>query len=264
MLFGETAPIGNENVVSPLGFLRGAMCLNTNYKKPSGCCKKLRIDGYAHHAYTRKAGPTFVSDEPGRGQHRLARPAGRGARQGRHGRARSTATAAIYLTEFGIQSKPDPLAGVSLARQAEYLAIVGADRLRQPARQGVLAVPDARRQAAQGLAPSATRASRPACGRRRARRSRAYDAFILPLAATRYGSSDVLWGRVRPATGPTEVTIEHKIGRRQVEAADRAPRPAASYGFRTDHHSKQRYRVKWTRPDGATITGPPIRRLTGR
>ena len=29
----------------------------------------------------------------------------------------------IYLTEFGIQSKPDPIAGVGLRGQAEYLAI---------------------------------------------------------------------------------------------------------------------------------------------
>ena len=31
------------------------------------------------------------------------------------------------------------------------------------------------------------------------------------------------------------------------------------YGFKTAHHSKHRYRAKWTRPGGATITGPPIR-----
>ena len=54
VLFGETAPIGNENVVSPLGFLRGALCLNATTRRRVGC-KKLRIDGYAHHAYTRKA-----------------------------------------------------------------------------------------------------------------------------------------------------------------------------------------------------------------
>ena len=50
VLFGETAPIGNQNVVSPLAFLRGALCLDKNYKA-KGSCKKLRIDGYAHHAY---------------------------------------------------------------------------------------------------------------------------------------------------------------------------------------------------------------------
>ena len=65
MLFGETAPIGNAHVVSPLAFLRGALCLNSDYKA-KGSCKKLRMDGYAHHAYTRKVGPTFVSEDPTR------------------------------------------------------------------------------------------------------------------------------------------------------------------------------------------------------
>ena len=71
VLFGETAPIGNENVVSPLAFLRGALCLNSDYKA-EGSCKKLRIDGYAHHAYTRKVGPTFVSEDVDEVSDRLA------------------------------------------------------------------------------------------------------------------------------------------------------------------------------------------------
>ena len=86
----------------------------------------------------------------------------------------------------------------------------------------------------------------------------AYDAFMLPLVATRYGSSDVLWGRVRPATGPTQVVIEHKIGKGKWKRLT-ALQTSGVYGFKTAHHSKHRYRVKWTRPGGATITGPPIR-----
>ena len=122
VLFGETAPIGNQNVVSPLAFLRGALCLDKNYKA-KGKCKKLRIDGYAHHAYTRKAGPTFVStdaDEVSIGSlGRLSAALDKAARAGRidkNGRD-------IYLTEFGIQSWPDKLAGVRPARQAEYTAM---------------------------------------------------------------------------------------------------------------------------------------------
>ena len=62
VLFGETAPIGNQHVVSPLAFLRGALCLNSSYEKKPGC-RKLRIDGYAHHAYGRKGSPTFRSTD---------------------------------------------------------------------------------------------------------------------------------------------------------------------------------------------------------
>ena len=121
VLFGETAPIGNVNVVSPLAFLRGALCLNSGYEKRKGC-KKLRIDGYAHHAYTRKAGPTFVSEDPDEvsigSLGRLTEALDKAARAGAIASRRD-----IYLTEFGIQSKPDPIAGVSLSRQAEYTAI---------------------------------------------------------------------------------------------------------------------------------------------
>ena len=62
-----------------------ARCAWTRTTTKRKGCKKLRIDGYAHHAYTRKAGPTFVLDRSRRGQHRLARPADRGARQGGEG-----------------------------------------------------------------------------------------------------------------------------------------------------------------------------------
>ena len=147
VLFGETAPIGNVNVVSPLGFLRGALCLDADYQKRKGC-RKLRIDGYAHHAYTRKAGPTFVSDDTDEvsigSLGRLTEALDKAARAGAISSRRD-----IYLTEFGIQSKPDPNAvfarapgGVHRDRRA--------DGLREPAREGLLAVPHAGRPAAQG------------------------------------------------------------------------------------------------------------------
>ena len=81
---------------------------------------------------------------------------------------------------------------------------------------------------------------------------------MLPLAATRYGPSDVLWGRVRPTLGPTDVTIQHRIGKGRWKRLT-ALTTAGVYGFRADHRAKQRYRVRWRRPDGAVITGPPIR-----
>ena len=86
----------------------------------------------------------------------------------------------------------------------------------------------------------------------------AYNAFMLPLVATRYGSSDVLWGRVRPATGPTQVVIERRIGKRKWKRLT-ALQTSGVYAFRTEHRRKQRYRVKWTRADGVTFKGPPIR-----
>ena len=256
VLFGETAPIGNANLVSPLGFLRRATCLDRRYKRKR-TCDRLRIDGYAHHAYTRKNGPNFVhpdADDVSIGAlSRLVAALDKAARAGAIPRRLP-----IYLTEFGIQSKPDPIAGVSFRRQAEYLAISERIAYANP------------RVAA--FSQYLLRDDRPRRGSRlqrysgfetglrtsRGRKKPSYDGFVLPLAVKRYGASDVLWGRVRPARGPTEVTIQHKIGRRPWKRLA-VVRTSGVYGLRAGHARKQRYRVRWTRPAGGTITGPPIR-----
>ena len=70
--------------------------------------------------------------------------------------------------------------------------------------------------------------------------------------------SDVLWGRVRPATGPTRGhdPAQDRQGQwKRLTALD----DRGVYGFSAAHRASQRYRAKWTRPDGGTITGPPIR-----
>src|SRR3954471_3293160 len=59
ILLGETSPRGNSNVVHPLAFLRGTLCLDAKYRKASSC-KALPAGGYAHHAYTTSAGPRWV------------------------------------------------------------------------------------------------------------------------------------------------------------------------------------------------------------
>ncbi len=256
VLFGETAPIGNSNLVSPLSFLRRATCLNSDYEKKRSCAK-LRMDGYAHHAYTRKAGPNFVHpdrDDVSIGAlSRLVEALNRAARAGVIASRRT-----IYLTEFGIQSKPDPIAGVSLRRQAEYLAIserIAYANPRVAAFSQYLMLDDqprggSRLQRYSGFETGLKTSN--------GKRKPAYDGFILPLAVKQYGSNDVLWGRVRPATGPTEVTIQNKIGKGSWRRLTVVP-TSGVYGFRADHKKRQVYRAKWTRPGGGTITGPPIR-----
>ena len=90
------------------------------------------------------------------------------------------------------------------------------------------------------------------------KRKPAYDGVHAAARGQAYGRSDVLWGRVRPATGPTEVTIQHKVGKGGWKRLRVVP-TSGVYGFRADHRSKQRYRAKWKRPGGGTVTGPPIR-----
>jgi hypothetical protein len=256
LLFGETAPIGNANVVSPLAFLRGAMCLDSSYEK-SGGCGKLRIDGYAHHAYTRKSGPNFVhpnGDDVTIGTlHRLVAALDRAARAGAIDSRRD-----VYLTEFGIQSKPDPFAGVGLKRQAEYLAI--SERIAYANPRVVAFSQYLMRDDRPRKGPRVQRYSGFETGLRTSsgRQKPAYDGFILPLAVTQYGASDVLWGRVRPASGPTEITIQRKVGNGRWKRLT-VVQTSGVYGLRTGHATRQRYRAKWKRQGGGTVTGPPIR-----
>jgi hypothetical protein len=256
VLMGETAPVGTPNVVSPLEFLRGALCLDKDYKA-KGSCKKLRVDGYAHHAYTPKQGPTYVSKDPDEvnigSVGRLTEALDKAARAGRIAKGRG-----IYLTEFGIQSWPDKLGGVRPARQAEYIAMSEKIAYANPR--------------VKAFSQYLLRDDQPRKGNRlerysgfesglrtsKGKKKPSYNAFMLPLVATRYGSSDVLWGRVRPATGPTQVTVEHKVGKGKWTRLT-AVQTGGVYGFRTEHRSRHRYRAKWTRPDGRTVTGPPIR-----
>jgi hypothetical protein len=258
VLFGETAPVGNTNVVAPLEFLRGALCLDAHYRKASGC-RKVRIDGYAHHAYTRRSGPMSrygARDEVSMGTlHRLSRALDRAASAGAIDAARG-----IYLTEFGIQSAPDPISGVSLAQQAEYLAIAEHMAYVNPrvkAFSQYLLRDDAPRK---GGGPFGRYAGfetglRTFGGRKKP----AYNGFILPLRATRFGSNDVLWGRVRPALSTVPVRIERRTQRgwKPIRALDTSPR--GIFGLRATHRHGARYRVTWQRADGSTISGPPIR-----
>ena len=88
-----------------------------------------------------------------------------------------------------------------------------------------------------------------------------YAAFRLPLAIESYGPSDVLWGRVRPLAAQTEVTIlaQSRKGKAFKPLRTVKTNHRGVFGLRTKHHSKRRYRVQWTAPDGKVWRGPPIR-----
>ena len=257
ILLGETSPRGNRRVVAPLAFLRGTLCLSRSYKK-SRRCGRLDTDGYAHHPYTTSSGPRFRPPNPDDVTigvlSRLTRALDRA------GRARAVPRGlGVYLTEFGIQSRPDPIA-VSLAQQAEYLAI--SERLAylnkrvRTFSQYLMADDDP--DAGGGRFGGFESGLRLADGRAKP----AYDAFRTPLAVTDYGRSDVVWGLIRPVRGqPTRAVVQY---RNPGAKAYRDLRPVqtnarGTFGFRTSSRSGRRYRIQWTAPDGTVFTGPPVR-----
>jgi hypothetical protein len=260
LLMGETAPRGTGRDVAPLAFLRRALCLDRQYHRRSAC-HRLPADGYAHHAYTTKAGVGFRPPQRddvtigvlGRLNHALALAAKAGAvRRG----------LPIELTEFGIQSKPDPLAGVSFTAQAEQRSLaekIAYDNPRvrlfsQYLMRDDLPRPGNRLGRYSGFESGLLRSD--------GRPKRAYDAFALPLVVTRAGRHRTrLWGLVRPARGATSVAIEERArhGHRWHALKHDRTNARGVWTTRTRYVPGRRYRVRWAGEDGREITGPPTR-----
>jgi hypothetical protein len=242
VLAGETAPRGTPRVVAPITFAR------TFFRG-----KKLRVSGYAHHPYTTKAGPFYrPSDSTDVTIGVLSRLTKALDRYSHHKRL------GLYLTEFGIQSKPDPYVGVSQTKQAEYRSIserIAYRNKRVKAFSQYLMRDDRPRKG-----PKAVRYSGFESGLRgyRGKEKLAYKGFRLPLVADRTSSRRVtLWGLVRPATAATTVTLQSRTGKKAWKTIATRPTDAAGYfNAKASYRSGRTYRVLWTAPDGTGYAGP--------
>jgi hypothetical protein len=262
VLMGETAPTGTLKDVAPLTFLRGALCLNQSYKK-TGSCKKLRVDGYAHHAYSTRLGPYY---KPASKNFvtigvlsRLTAALDKAARAGVVAKRLP-----VYLTEFGVQSTPDPLYGVSLQRQAEYRSYserLAYDNPRVAAFSQYLLTDD---EPLKGV-PATQKYSGFESGLRTAsgKAKPSLDGFRLPLVVRKVGGKASLWGLVRPAGGTTRVAIQrHEKGRPWTTLATVSTDGRGAFTKSTTLGSaKREWRLKWTAPDGKEYTGAPTRAL---
>ena len=217
VLMGETAPRGNSNVVHPLRFLRGSLCLNGRYRKRRGC-HKLPADGYAHHPYTTRAGPFFVSrrrDDVTIGSlWRLTRALSRCRARPRDPAPHAGIPDRVRHPEparSGLRRQPDTPGGVPRHRRE--------DRVEHGARPRHLAIPDAGRPAAPRAQP--LRRLRV----RLAPLERPQEACVPRVPAAHGGSQD---RSSRPAVGP------RASARRSRTRRDPVPRPtrplAASQG----------------------------------
>jgi hypothetical protein len=264
LLFGETAPFGVSAAdlarepapreVAPLAFLRGALCLDGRYRK-APTCAALPVYGYAHHPYTYPAveGPFYRPPE--RDQVTIGSLSRLSAALDLAARAHAIpGRVAIYLTEYGVQSTPNPL-GVSLAQQAEYDAVSERIAWQDPRVAAFSQYLFRDEPAHDGLLGSRTGLYTSSGARKPLA-----DAFALPLVVTRQRRGYSLWGLVRPAQGATSVRV--------------AVEPPGSGGYRTlaqvrtdasgywSLHSPVaavRWRVSWRSPAGRLYRGPPIR-----
>ena len=257
-LLGETSPRGNSQVVYPLDFFRRMLCLNSKYRKTKKC-GALDADGYAHHAYTTAKGPRFVPRD--RRDVTLGVLSRLEVALNKAGKAKAIPRGLpVYLTEFGIQSRPDRIQGVSFAKQAAFLSV---------AEHMAYVNPRVRSFSQYLMSDDPKRASKlnPYAGFESGLRSNkgkkkpAYKAFRLPLAVDNYGASDVLWGLVRQNRSATTVTIEvdppGKKGFRKLRRLETTS--TGVYSLRVAHRKGQKYRVKWTSPGGKTYAGATVR-----
>jgi hypothetical protein len=234
------------------------LCLDSRYRK-IGNCAKIDADGYAHHAYTTASGPLFKPQQPNDvtiGV--ISRLVAALDRAGRAGAIDSRMP--IHLTEFGIQSTPDPVFGVSLARQSDYRSIaerLAYDQPRVVAFSQYLLRDDPPKQGE----PPATRYPGFESGLRTfaGAAKPALAGFRLPLVALRRGSRVALWGLVRPAGGATSVTVEASGGGRWSRLAAPQTNARGYFTATTAFRAGRRYRVVWTAPDGTTLRGPATR-----
>jgi hypothetical protein len=204
ILLGETSPRGTGKVVAPLTFLRGALCLDSRYRKRPRC-GALPADGYAHHAYTTRQGPYFKP--PGRNDvtigvlSRLTTALDRARRAGA-----LTARLPVYLTEFGVQSTPDRESGVSLQQQVEFRAMAERIAYGNPR---VVAFSQYLLRDSDPTGPNQYGGFESGLRFADGRPKPSLAAFPRTLSALRTGSRVSLWGLIRPATAPTDVTITY-------------------------------------------------------
>jgi hypothetical protein len=256
VLMGETLPRGVRGTsVTPLHFLRGALCLDGRYRERRRC-GRLDADGFAHHPYTTKVGPFFVS--PNRDDvtigtlSRLTRALDRAARTGNIRRRMP-----IWLTEFGVQSTPDRFSGVSLARQTEFRAMAerlayGNPRVRAFSQYLLTDDPPVENVRASRRYQNFESGLRFATGREKP----SLAGFRLPVAALRSSPRSVsLWGLARPATGATSVEVLVQDRRRRPYRVLKTVRTNRFGGFttRTTYRSGRRYRLRWNGEVGAPV-----------
>ncbi len=256
VLMGETSPTGVQiqGVPAPLAFLRGVLCLNSSYR-PIGHCARLPADGYAQHPYSNSKGPFWVppADDLTIGTiGRLVTALDRAAAVGavRHGLP-------VYITEFGVQSFPNPYVGVSLAKQAEFQAISEKIAWNNP------------RVAC--FSQYQLRDDHPVSGHvvgfqtgletYTGRQKPVYYGFRLPLTVTRTSSGVSFWGLVRPATVSTSLVLQYSAdgGRSWHALSDERTGAAGVWTGIGRFEPGRLWRVHWSSPDGQTFSGAPTR-----
>jgi hypothetical protein len=261
VLFGETSPYGNKpsDIPAPLIFMRAALCLSASYQRSSSC-GRIPAAGYAQHPYDQKQGPYWIPPRYDGGANDVTM-----ASLGNLSSALDKAAAAgalpahlpIYITEYGVQSKPNQLLGVPLPQQAEYDAIAEQMAYNNPrvaSFDQYLLTDDPNPGEGSFQTGLETVKGKP---------KPLYYGYRLPLTVTvQHGSKVAFWGLVRPAGGASStVTLEDSANNGKTwSKLLSAQTNARGYWSATGGFVAGRvWRVQWTAPDGTVQDGAKIR-----
>jgi hypothetical protein len=263
VLIGETAPEGEtrpsapvrgpRHNMAPLLFLRSMLCLSASYHR-AGSCGRLPASGWGLHPYRSGASPYLVPSN------RETVTIGSLSRMTRALDAAARAGALpghlpLYITEFGVMSRPNPYQGVPVAQQAEYEAMAEQIAYRNPrvaSFSQYLLKDDPMRRHSVGFQTGLEYYS--------GRAKPLLDAFPVPLTVTRYGSRYSLWGFVRPAGEATTAAVEvRQRGSSRFKVLGEVHTDALGYWSLSSTMAGSAWRMRWTSPSGRRYTGPPIR-----
>lgn len=211
ILIGETAPTGSSASVDPITFMQETLCLDASFHKLPGCpdaSEKIDAVGWSTHPYPLTGQPPF---EPVSNPHFVTMSSLNALESALDGAAAAGAIPAdfpIYITEFGVQSFPDPNA-VSLQQQAADIGIAEHFAYADPR------VVTFAQYLLQDDSPNAVPGQlyggfESGLEFYDGRTKPAKAAFRLPLAVQRLGGTISLWGIVQPYPHSTTVEIRFK------------------------------------------------------
>ncbi len=222
ILLGETAPIGQgSSRTAPVVFYQTLFCINSKGRKlggrvgrAAGCksrMKRLDVNGVAHHPYTKRAvqnplAKQHSTDVTMANLGRLTKV----LKQGVHRRILKSSATGLYLTEYGVSSRPPAKTGygVPLSRQAEWINEF--EYLAYKNRK-VKTVTQFQLEDDAGLSKTKTFQTglRFADGKNKP----AFAAYLVPLFVQNRGKKFTIWGGVRGKSG--RVTIYN--GRKKIK-----------------------------------------------
>jgi hypothetical protein len=263
VLIGETAPEGEtrprapvrgaRHNMAPLAFLRTTLCLSPSYRRV-GSCGRLQASGWGLHPYRSGASPYLVPGNPETvtigSLSRMTRALDAAARAGA-----LPSNLPLYITEFGVMSRPNPYQGVPVSQQAEYDAMaeqIAYGNPRVTSFSQYLLKDDPVRRRSVGFQTGLEYYS--------GRGKPLLTAFPVPMTVTRFGSRYLLWGLVRPAGEATTATVEiRRRGSSRFGVLAEVHTNAPGYWTLRSTVAGAAWRVRWTSPAGTRYTGPPIR-----